>query len=331
MTDIDGQQEGRITINGITFTLGSFNTTKYNVNTRILLDYLLTRFSEIAPFGAGVTLQDICKIAFDIEITLKDFMNMRGLKDKKNARVQFREAAHTLLNVGMKFDYTITREKGRGKTKKTIEEQARVDGYMFITTVGIRTGDEDPLRNSRIYFDMNPKLMYYLCNRSIMPVDVRMFTINPHDNPHSYNIMRKLMEHYDTNATKKNEPVRISIRRLLDYCPELLKIDQVKNRVHAQLIMKPVDRDLNALEDTYGLIKHQYSHRKGKTLTDDELENMPFETWLDLMIEYYLPDYPVEKAKKVRTRKKEDEKQEDTVIIPVEGGDILSHHQHDSF
>lgn len=310
--NIDGQQEGKIIINGYEFTLGCFNTAKYNVSTRILLDYLLMRFSEILPFGRGATPETVFKTS-TVTVTLDEFMAMRGLKDKKNARIQFRETAHTLLNVGMRFDYTIKHRKGR----KTIEERARVDGYLFITTISIRTGDEDPLRNSRITFRINYDFVYYLCNRSIMPVDVKMFAINPHKNPHSYNIMRKLTEHYDYNATKKNEPVRISVRAILEYCPELLNLDEVNDRHQAQLIMKPIDRDLNALEDTYSLIKHQYSHSKGKTLTDDELEKMPFATWLDLMIEYYLPDYPVETAKRVRKLQNEEAQQEDTVIIPA--------------
>ena len=311
ITNLDGQQEGKITINGFTLTLGSFNTVKYDDNARMLLVYLLTRFTEIAPFGQGATPEDVFKVS-SLTVTLKEFQAMRKLKDPKNARAQFREAAHTLLNASLKFDYSFFRKKGR----KTIEETAHVDGYIFICNTGFRTNDEEPLQNSRIIFDMNPKLMCYLCNRKILPVDLRMFTINPHNNPHSYNIMRKLTEHYHMNATKKNETVRISVRAILEYCPELRNLDEVKDRHHVQLIMKPVDRDINALEDTYGLIKHQYSHRKGKTLTDDELENMPFETWLDLMIEYYLPDYPVEKAKKVRKLQKEEALQEDTVIIP---------------
>lgn len=315
MIDLDGKQEGRIEINGIVFTLGCINTARLNVNARILLDYLLTRFSEIAPFGAGATPETVFKIS-SITVTLDEFMVMRGLKDKKYARAQFREAAHTLLNIGIKFDYIFNREKGRGKTRKTIKESAHVDGYIFICNVGFRTNDDEPLRNSRIIFDMNPKLLCYLCNRRVMPVDVRMFAINPQKNPHSYNIMRKLTEHYRMNAKKKNEPIRISVRAMLEYCPELLKVDEVNDRHQAQLIMKPVDRDLNALEETYGLIKQQYSHSKGKALTNEELKKMPFETWLGLMIEFYLPDYPVKKSQELIKAKEQETQQEYTSIIP---------------
>ncbi len=311
--DIDGQR-GSITINGIVFTLGCFNTARLNTGAKILADFLLTRFTEIAPFGAGITPEDVFRVS-SIEVTLKEFQAMRGLKDPKNARAQFKEVAHALFNVGLNFDYPIFRKKGR----KTIEDTAHVDGPMFICTEGFRTNPDEPLRNSRIIFTLNPKLLHYLCHRSILPVDVRMFAIDCRKNPHGFHIMRALTDYYHLNATKKNEFVRYSVRSLIEACPELPKIDEIRNSEAGQLskrIKEPIDRDLDALEDTYGLIKHQYSHRKGKILTDEELEKMPFATWLDLMIEYYLPDYPVETAKKVRKLKQEQAQQEDTVIIP---------------
>lgn len=311
MNVMEDIQEGSIEINGIVFTLGCFRTAKLNVNAKILNDYLLTRLTEIAPFGTGITPEDVFRVS-SIEVTLKEFQAMRGLKDPKNAREQYTEGAHALFNVELNFDYPIFRKKGR----KIIEETAHVDGPMFICTEGFRTNPDEPLRNSRIIFTLNPKLLHYLCNRSILPVDVRMFAIDYRKNPHAFHIMRALTDYYHMNAKKKNEQIRISVRSLIEACPELPKIDEVNDGHQAQLIMKPIDRDLNALEDTYSLIKHQYSHRKGKTLTDEELEKMPFATWLDLMIEYHLPDYPVEKAKKVRKLQEEEAQQEDTVIIP---------------
>lgn len=310
--DVDDQPTGRTEINGIVFSLGCFRTAKYNDNAKFLTDYLLMRFTEIAPFGTGITPEDVFRVS-SIEVTLKEFQAMRGLKDPKNAREQYKEGAHALFNVELNFDYPIFRKKGR----KIIEETAHVDGPMFICTEGFRTNPDEPLRNSRIIFTLNPKLLHYLCHRSILPVDVRMFAIDYRKNPHAFHIMRALTDYYHMNAKKKNEQIRISVRSLIEACPELPKIDEVNDGHQAQLIMKPIDRDLNALEDTYSLIKHQYSHRKGKTLTDEELEKMPFATWLDLMIEYHLPDYPVEKAKKVRKLQEEEAQQEDTVIIPA--------------
>lgn len=321
MTDIDGKQEGRIEINGIVFTLGCFNTAKYNDNAKALLEYLLTRFSEFLPFGRGATPETVFKTS-TVTVTLDEFMVMRGLKDKKSARVQFRETAHTMLNVGMQFDYIIPRKKGRGKTKKIINEHARVDGYFFVTTIGIRTGDEDPLHNSRITFRINYDMIYYLCNRSIMPVDVRMFTIRPKENPHGFNIMRKLTEHYDMNAEKKNEEICISVRKLIEACPELPTVDEIRNDEAGQLskrIREPFERDLDALEDKYRLIKCHYCKPGGIEFTDEEKQpaEYKFHEWLDLMIKFHLPDYPLETAKKLRRLREEEAQQVDTAIIPA--------------
>ena len=316
MNVMEDIQEGSIEINGIVFTLGCFRTAKLNVNAKILNDYLLTRFTEIAPFGTGITPEDVFRVS-SIEVTLKEFQAMRGLKDPKNAREQFKEGAHALFNVGLNFDYPIFTKKGR----KTFEETAHVDGPMFICTEGFRTNPDEPLRNSRIIFTLNPKLLHYLCHRSILPVDVRMFAIDCHKNPHSFPIMRKLTEHYHMNAKKKNEDICISVRSLIETCPELPTVDGIRNDDAGQLslrIRKPFERDLEADEITYRLIKWRYCKRGGIEFTDEETQpaDYNFHDWLDLMIKFHLPDYPIETAKKVRKLQEEEAQQEDTVIIP---------------
>ena len=309
-TNIDGIKEGRrVTENGITITLGSINLVKLNTQCRKLLDFILAGFTEIAPYGKQATLDTVAKVS-SFKVRLEDFMSVCGLRDKRNARAQFREAAHTLLNIGMTFDYEIKRVKGRGKSRKVVETTEHVGGYMFVCTAGIRTLDEEPLIDSSIEFDMSTRMLLYLCNRFIMPVDLKMFTINPQKNPHGYNIMRKLTEHYDINATAPNEPVKLSVLALLEHCPEIPTPKEVRTEKAVQLskrIREPFERDINALEETYGLIKWQYCKLGGIEFEPEETQpaDYPFEDWLDLLIEYYLPDYPVKKKKEVRRSKAE--------------------------
>ncbi len=315
--DVDGQQTGRTEINGIVFSLGCFSTAKYNDNAKILTDYLLTRFTEIAPFGARITPEDVYRVS-SIEVTLDEFMTMRGLTHKQNAREQFKEGAHALFNVGLHFDYTISRKKG----KKNVEDPAHVDGPMFICTEGFRTNPDEPLHNSRIIFTLNPKLLHYLCHRSILPVDVRMFAIDCRKNPHSFPIMRALTNYYHMNAKKKNEDICISVRSLLEACPELPTVDEIRQDEAGQLslrIRKPFERDLDADELTYRLIKWRYCKRGGIEFIDEETQpaDYSFHDWLSLMIKFHLPDYPVETAKRVRKLKAEEAQQENNAIIPA--------------
>lgn len=309
MTNIDGITEGRVKIDniekgGIEITLGYSNILRLNPTCRKLLDLLLMRISEIAPYGEEATRRNLAMPAC-VTVRLEEFMSLFGLKDKRNAREQFREAAHTLLHMWVKFDYITHTKKGR----KVIEETKHVDGYLFEATIGIRTVAEEPLRNSRINFCFALTLLEYLCNRFIMPVNVKMFTINPQNNPHSYNLMRRLTEYYDMNATAPNEPVRISVRKLLEHCPEIPTPEEIRKEEAGQIskrIREPFERDLEALEETYGLIKWQYCKRRGIEFEPEEKQpaNYPFEDWLDLLIEYYLPAYPVKKAKELHRRKK---------------------------
>ncbi len=310
-TNIDGIKEGRRkTENGITITLGSINLVKLNTQCRKLLDFILAGFTEIAPYGEQATLDTVAKVS-TFSVRLEDFMSVCGLQDKRNARAQFREAAHTLLNIGMDFDYEIKRVKGRGKSRKIEIVKEHVEGYMFVSTAGIKTLDEEPLKDSRIEFDMSVRMLLYLCNRFIMPVDLKMFTINPQKNPHSYNLMRRLSEYYDMNATAPDEPVRISVRKLLEHCPEIPTPEEIRKEEAGQIskrIREPFERDLEALEETYGLIKWQYCKRRGIEFEPEEKQpaNYPFEDWLDLLIEYYLPAYPIEKKREMYRHKKEE-------------------------
>ena len=304
MTDINGDSEGIIHTTAkeedIEIKIGHFPLVKVNPQSRKLLDILLMKISEIAPYGKEATPEAIARV-FGITIRLDEFMSLFGLKHKDNAREQFRQTAQTLMNIYVKIDYTIDRKKG----KRTVKEHKHVDSYMFEATIETRNLTEDTIRNSRTEFRFNITVLEYLCNRFIMPANVKMFAVKSKDNPHSYNLIRRLTEYYNMNATATNEPVRISVRRLLEHCPEIPTPEEVKGQHYSQLIREPFERDMNALEFDYGLIHWEYSHSKGSLISQEELDNGAFEDWQNWYITYYLPDYPVEKEKEVQKRKKE--------------------------
>lgn len=97
---------------------------------------------------------------------------------------------------------------------------------------------------------------------------------------------------------------------------EFLTVDEIREKGNCkywQKIYEPVQRDLDALEEIYGLVDWHYTHRNGEPLTDDELgyseeygltddkkHPYSFDEWLDFMIDFTLPDYPdtTERVKK---------------------------------
>lgn len=308
-------KEGRIIINDeksgdIEVRLFNIERVNLNVHSRKLLDMLLMKLSEQLPYGEEATRKAIVEV-FDITVTLTEFMELCGLSDRKNAREQFRAAAECLFSLYMTFDYEVWENTGkrRKRTKK------HFSSYLLDSTEETRTLDKDPVTDSRICVAFSVKLLEYLCTRYIMPLNIKIFSINPRNHPHAYTIFRHLSEVYRVRMNK-GQQARISVEALLKSCPELLTVDKMKSkhykdRHYEQLIMEPVERDLYALMNIYGLITWEYTHKGGEQLTDDELgydeeigitreRAYSFDEWLNFMIDFTLPDYPdtTERVKK---------------------------------
>ena len=294
-------KEGRITIKGengdIEVRLFNFERVNLNVHSRKLLDMLLMKLSEQLPYGEEATRRAIVD-KFDVTITLKEFMKLCALSDRKNAREQLRAAAECLISIYMTFDYKVW--EGTGKRRKSVKKH--FSSYLLDSTEETRTLDKDPVIDSRICVAFSVKLLEYLCTRYIMPVNIKIFTINPQKNPHAYTIARHLSEVYRVRMNK-GQPPRIAVKTLLEKaCPELPTVDEINDRHYeerhyARNIMLPFERDLDAIADIYGLVDWHYTHENGAPLTDEELglngeKGYSFEDWLTFMIDFTLPDYP---------------------------------------
>jgi len=301
-------KEGRIIIKDNTgdveVKLFNYERVDLNVQSRKLLDMLLMKLSQQLPYGEEGIKKATLEV-LRVNITLYEFMTLCGLSDKKNAREQFRKASECMFSIFMTFDYEVW--NGTGKHRKKLKKH--FSAYLFEATIETRTLQTDPIINSEISFRFGPSLMEYLCTRYIMPIDINIFRINPHKNPHAYNLARHLSEVFRVRMSK-GQPHHISVEALLKACPELPAVDEIKSRAYEERhydrhIMLPVERDLDAIADIYGLVDWHYTHSKGEPLTDEELTNYSFEDWLNFMIDFTLPDYPEAKGKvKKRATKK---------------------------
>ena len=297
------RKEGVLTVDGIEIRLCNWGRVNMNVHARRLLDLVLAKITAQVPYGEAATRYAIVD-TFEVKVTLKEFMKMFGLSDKKNAREQFRAAGECLISLSLKFDYEIY--KGTGRSRKAVKEHFSY--YLLEGTTEMRTLEKDPVVNSEITFTFSVKVLEYLCTRNILPLNIKLFRLNPHTNPHAYGIGRKLMEHYNANAYK-GEPVRLSVRCLLPHCPELPTVEELRetgNREYWQKIYEPVQRDLDALEECGIIASYHYCHSYGIPLTEEELATFTFEDWTEFLIEFTLPDYPIqeERRRKYMARKR---------------------------
>lgn len=210
----------------------------------------------------------------DVIITLSEYMERRGLKARKEAKKQVKDDLELLKQINLTFS-----------------ENARLYFSVYIAQfVGID-------RMGNIHFIFNPIFYNLLMQYHIMPYPLQLFTINACKNPNGYPFLRKIAEHKYMNMGKKNENI-ISIKTLLNVAPDIPPYEKVMtgNRNVKNRIIKPFERDMNALAET---IKWRYCHKGGKSLNDEETKNFSYDMFKNLMIKIEWVKYP----KKARQKK----------------------------
>ena len=123
-----------------------------------------------------------------------------------------------------------------------------------------------------------------------MPVQPQLWQLNPKKHPHSYFLLRKIMEHKNMNIGKPNEDL-ISTKALLSVCGTIPSYDEMRTgaRQVTKRIIDPFERDMNALADT---LTWEYCHKSGSPLTDKELETFDYQTFSNTLILIHWNSYP---------------------------------------
>ena len=244
-----------------------------------------------------------------VTLPLSEYMEKRGLKDRKEARKQVMDDLETLFNAKISF-----------KEKRGKEEQAFLD-MRICDSKGInRKGD--------ITFSFGSTFFALLKGYPIMPYPEQLLRLNSKRNPNSYALLRKIAEHKNMNAGKKNENI-IAVSTLLSACESIPDYESVKqsanNRHVTERIIEPFERDMNALEET---LTWEYCHRNGSPLTEEELAQFDYRIFSESLIYTHWKDYPdqtkrlekkaqkIEDAKKAKSKRRKREKP-----APEKGGE----------
>lgn len=215
-----------------------------------------------------------------VAIRLSDYMQLRGLKDEKEARKQVNADLETLFNARISF-----KEKRRGKNTQNYAD--------------MRICDFKGIENGVIHFSFGSTFFELMKSYTIMPVQPQLFKLNSKRNPNSYYLLRRLMEHKNMNVGKLNEDI-ISVKTLLEACKEgIPSYEEVMagNKHVTERIIDPFERDMNALEDT---LTWEYCHSNGAPLADTELERLDYTTFSELLILTHWKNYPDQTARMER-------------------------------
>jgi len=211
-----------------------------------------------------------------VEIPLSEYMERRGLKDRKEAKAQARADMEMLRPMSISWE-----EKRGGKLERY--------GFINLADSG------EIRRNGDIVFTFGTSFYNTAKGYPVMPYPDQLQRLNGKRNPHSYPFLRKISEHKSMNAGKDNEDI-ISVQTLLKAAETLPTFEEVKrtDRAFSRRIIEPFERDMDALADT---LTWEYCHSKGVPLTDTELQALDYQTFGGLLIHILWNEYPDQTAR----------------------------------
>lgn len=167
-----------------------------------------------------------------VTLPIREYLDMRGLKDEKEIRRQVKGDIDALERIS--FEY-----KGTGKNRGAWLKVSISGG-----TVGqIKNGDI-VFRFNQDFFDsfkVGASYLYMYFPHEALKGNIK-------ENPWKYWLARKISEHKRMNIGKPNEDT-ISTRTLIDACPNYPTYEKImkEDRAISRRIVEPFERDLNAL------------------------------------------------------------------------------------
>lgn len=155
------------------------------------------------------------------QIPLKEYMELRGLKDEDKARKQIKNDMEVFKAI--KFEYKHKRD------------------WLSISLYGGRSG----IYKGIIEFRFTPEFYASIPEKQFMFIPQEFFTTSDKYNPHTAYFILRVSEHKRMNLGKKNENI-IGVQTLIDSSPFFPKYEEIEPRYFKQLMLKPFERDMNA-------------------------------------------------------------------------------------
>ena len=240
-----------------------------------------------------------------INLSLHEYMNMRGIKNEKTAREQVKIDLEILYNLSLHY-----KEKRHGKFTGTFIDVRLIDKKGVI-------------KNSVIGLRITPEFYALLQTYNIMPYPIRLLALNNQANPHSYYFGRKITEHKNMNYFQPNADI-ISVETLLKSSPVMPALDEVsKNGQHyIQQIITPFERDMNALDEIF---MWEYCHSNGTPLSEQDFDilygqdknNPSYQFFITLLVKITWRNYPERtKLKAPKNHKRKNIKKNESQSLP---------------
>ena len=246
---------------------------------------LITKATEQLPRENQITPEAILNNRL-IRITLDDYMRLRKIKDKKNAREQLNAAVRSLYGISLDW-YETGYNKPEGKSRKVKERMHY--STRILDKIGTREGGT-PVRRGAAEVQLAYDMAKYLAGAYIMYYPVALLEINVQYHPYSVQLGWKLCALYNMNWGKPNQG-KTTVETLLKAAQGIPRYEKIAEtgQVYDRII-KPFDRDMRELVDRGVLADYYYYDDMGARV--DNIGAISYLTFSGLNVAYTIKDYP---------------------------------------
>ena len=267
--------KGEIKEGRITFSIADFIETSKNLrknSPKKLFQYGVSQLTKINPYKA-VPPTSRADVHNEVQFSLSSYMEIRGLKDRKEAYRQVREDCKTLLSISAEWTEVWGKDSPRTFKMMNYVYKAELDNNGVITLA------------------FTPDLAVYLVNEAFeMKLPDLFYRLDDKKNPNSSPLLFKLAVQKRQTRGEKTEDTH-KITTLLDSATFIPSWQDASIRRQAKArIIKPLLRDLRALAP---LITYELYDGTDTLIPKDREENIPFDAFLKSKIKVFWNEYPL--------------------------------------
>lgn len=241
----------------------------YRTSTHKLLDLVVTRFTSQVRYGKTGEMNT------RVEISLEEWISLLGKTSTPSTVKNVRRTVNEDLNIlyATSLEWRENAPGGQGKNfKKT----------RLVSQIGIE--------NSVIHVTLTNEIAEYLNTSFLMGYNLRLLGC-PERNPSTYHCGKKLLLQYNAarrQAGKDPEYALISVKSLLEACPDIPTPEQVDDAHYQRRILQPLEGALDSLD----FVEWDYSNPRGRPLSKQQVEKLDFHEVMELFVRFSLRDAP---------------------------------------
>lgn len=281
-------------VDDIRVYLSNFDNLKVSADTQRLKDYALSKLVQKLDYGKPIEEQrgDFNKVV----ISVREYMEVCGLRDYKSAYEQLYKGFHELYNVAFEWEGIGSFRKKDPNYGKKIKFHSRFFGSYSEPVPDLARRDPQYCKDGVFSTWVDRTLCEVLLHASLAPFPERLYKVNLHANPLSYPAGSWLLRYKNMNAGTPQESI-ISVESLRGALDDLPREEDVSSRRYNELIRQPLERDLWALArisegGKYRVLEWRYIDNDGNGLTDEAAAALSFREWEKLRIRFSFVDYP---------------------------------------